>query len=346
MGSPERPVMADVATRAGVSVMTVSRVLNGFPGVSDATRRRVEGAVLALGYHPNTAARILAGGRSKTLGVIAVETEQFGPSHMLFGIEAAARATGHLLSFVTLSPNGREMASTLQHLRDSHVEGIIVVAPVRPVVNAVNRIEEPLPLVVVGGDPSISAATVTIDQTEGARTATRHLLDLGHSTVHHVRGPRNWIDASSRMRGWSEALRTHAAPRTNSLVGDWSASGGYAAGARLAQDPGVTAVFAANDQTALGVVRALNEAGRKVPEDVSVVGFDDTPESGYFIPALTTVRQDFGEVGRCCVELLLSLMDGTVGERHIVVPAELVVRESSSPPGGRATRRLTPRRGR
>ena len=131
MGSPPRPLMADVAARAGVSVMTVSRVLSGFPGVADPTRRRVEDAVVALGYHANTAARVLAGGRSRTLGVIAVETEQFGPSHMLFGIEAAARATGHLLSFVTLSRSGKDMASTLEHLRASHVEGVIVVAPVR-----------------------------------------------------------------------------------------------------------------------------------------------------------------------------------------------------------------------
>src|SRR5580698_3066665 len=140
MAPPPRPVMADVAAQAGVSVMTVSRVLNGFPGVAADTRRRVEHAVAALGYHANTAARVLAGGRSRTLGVIAVETEQFGPSHILFGIEAAARAAGHLLSFVTLSRNGKEMPSTLEHLRASHVEGIIVVAPVTPVIDAVSRI--------------------------------------------------------------------------------------------------------------------------------------------------------------------------------------------------------------
>ena len=343
MGSPPRPLMADVAARAGVSVMTVSRVLSGFPGVADPTRRRVEDAVVALGYHANTAARVLAGGRSRTLGVIAVETEQFGPSHMLFGIEAAARATGHLLSFVTLSRNGKDMAATLEHLRASHVEGVIVVAPVRAVVDAVASVEDQVPLVVVGGDPRISAATVTIDQLEGARIATRHLLQLGHRTVHHVRGPRSWIDATSRMRGWTDALRTHGAPRGPSLVGDWSASGGYAAGARLAADPEVTAVFAANDQTALGVIRALHDAGRKVPEDVSVVGFDDTPESGYFVPALTTVRQDFGEVGRRCVQLLLSLVDGQADERHIVVPAALVVRESAAPPAGSARPRRGPR---
>ena len=131
-----------------------------------------------------------------------------------------------------------------------------------------------------------------------------HLLDLGHRTVHHVRGPRNWIDAAARTRGWSEALRAAEVPRPRPLVGDWSAAGGAAAGTRLALDPEVTAVFAANDQTALGVVRALLDVGRRVPEDVSVVGFDDTPESAYFAPPLTTIRQDFGELGRRCVALL------------------------------------------
>ena len=331
--STPRPVMADVATRAGVSVMTVSRVLNGFPGVADGTRRRVERAVAALGYHANTAARVLAGGRSRALGVIAVETEQFGPSHILFGIEAAAREAGHLVSFVTLSRTGEEMPSTLAHLRASHVEGIIVVAPVRPVIDAVKKIEESMALVVVGGDPRSSAATVTIDQVEGARMATGHLLELGHRTVHHVRGARNWVDAAARVRGWTDALQLNGSKRTVPLVGDWSAKSGYSAGVRLAQDPDVTAVFAANDQTALGIMRVLHQAGRHVPGDVSVVGFDDTPESSYFLPPLTTVRQDFGEVGRRSVELVLTLMDGSNGRRHVVVPAKLVVRDSSAPPG-------------
>jgi DNA-binding LacI/PurR family transcriptional regulator len=338
VGPPPRPVMADVAARAGVSVMTVSRVLNGFPGVADGTRRRVEHAVAALGYHANTAARVLAGGRSRTLGVIAVETEQFGPSHILFGIAAAARAAGHLLSFVTLSRTGKEIASTLEHLRSSHVEGIIVVAPVTPVIEAVSTIEKNVALVVVGGDPRSSAATVTIDQVEGARMATEHLLGLGHRTVHHVRGPRSWVDAAARVQGWTDALREGSVPRPSPLVGDWSAHGGHAAGVRLGQDPEVTAVFAANDQTALGIMRALHGAGRKVPGDISVVGFDDTPESGYFLPALTTIRQDFGEVGRRSVELVLSLMDGEPAARHVVVPAQLVVRESAAPPGGRSRR--------
>jgi DNA-binding LacI/PurR family transcriptional regulator len=331
---PRRAVMADVAAQAGVSVMTVSRVLNGFAGVTEETRLRVEEAVSALDYQANTAARVLAGGRSRTLGVIAVETEQFGPSHILFGIEAAARETGHLLSFVTLSRSGNNMASTLDRLRASHVQGVIVVAPVKRVVEAAARLEGDMPLVVVGGDPAIGAPTVTIDQFEGARLATRHLLDLGHRTVHHVTGPQSWIDATARLRGWSEALRAYPAERGTSVAGNWGASKGYDAGRRLAPDPAVTAIFAANDQTALGVIRGLHDAGRRVPEDVSVVGFDDTPESGYFLPPLTTIRQDVGEVGRRSVELLLSLADNEPVERHVVVPAALVVRASTAEPPG------------
>ena len=326
----QRAVMADVAARAGVSVMTVSRVLNGFPGVADGTRRRVEKAVGALGYQANTAARVLAGGRSRTIGIIAVETQQFGPAHMLFGIEAATNEAGHLLSFATLDGSGEGLSTTLDRLRASHVEGVIVVAPVRNILDALSEVKHDLPLVIVGAEPTSGASTVTIDQRGGARRATEHLLGLGHDTVHHVRGPKNWIDAAGRVRGWNDALRSAGARKVSPLVGDWGAGGGYAAGQRLAAEPGVTAVFAANDQTALGVMRAFHDAGRRVPADVSVIGFDDTPESPYFVPALTTVRQDFAEVGRRCVDLFRSIVDGGGGEHHEVVPAELVLRESTA----------------
>ena len=324
--------MADVAGRAGVSVMTVSRVLNGFPGVAEDTRHRVEEAVAALGYRANPAARVLAGGRSRTLGVIAVETQQFGPSHMLYGIEAAARGAGHVLSFVTMAPGADEIGATLDHLRAAHVEGVIVIAPVRPVIDAVADLDADLPLVVVGGDPSVRTSTVTIDQEAGARMATAHLLGLGHRTVHHVSGPADWIDATDRQRAWAETLEAHGAPPGRFVEGDWTAQGGYAAGTQLAQDPTVTAVFAANDQTALGILRALHEHGRSVPDDVSVVGYDDIPEAAYLVPPLTTVRQDLGEVGRRGVELLLALVDGGPAQRHVMVAPELIVRASSAPP--------------
>jgi DNA-binding LacI/PurR family transcriptional regulator len=327
-------VMADVARQAGVSVMTVSRVLNGFPGVAGETRLRVENAVQALDYRANAAARILAGGRSHTLGVIAVETEQFGPSHMLFGIEAAARAADLALTFVTLrSVDRNELRSTLDHLRGMRVEGVILIAPVRQVVDAVRRLDVDLPLVLVGGDPSTHASTVTIDQHGGARLATEHLLDLGHATVHHISGPRAWIDASERIRGWEDALRARGARRGGLYEGDWSARSGYAIGASLARDRSVTAIFAANDQTALGVLRALHDQKRSVPEHVSVIGFDNTPEAGFYVPPLTTIGQNFAEVGERSVQLLLSRLDDDSSDPlRITVAPELIVRDSSAPP--------------
>ncbi len=186
----------------------------------------------------------------------------------------------------------------------------------------------------------LGAPTVTIDQLEGARMATRRLLDLGHRTVHHVTGPQTWVDATARMRGWSEALRY--APRTTWPIRGRGLErpprlrrGNAAWPATLTSPPSSPPTTAA-----LGVIRGLHDAGRRVPEDVSVVGFDDTPESGYFLPPLTTVRQDFGEVGRRSVELLLALADGAPADPHVIVPAELVVRASTAPPPGqRFTRR-------
>jgi len=321
--------MADVAARAGVSIMTVSRVMNGFTGVAPETRERVEAAVADLGYRANTAARILAGGRSRTLGMIAVEPEHYGPVQLLYGVEAATRTAGHGLGVVTFDPRSEDLPAALEHLRASQVEGVIIEAPVQPVVEALRNVRPGVPAIVVGGDPTLPLTTVAVDQAAGARLATEHLLGLGHGTVHHVRGDAGWVDAELREQGWSEALDA-AGASGRLLLGDWSAAGGYEAGGALAADPDVTAVFAANDQTALGVLRALHEADR---DDVSVVGFDDTPDSGFFVPPLTTVRQDLFEVGRQAVELLLAAIEEPGEPQHVVVPPELIVRESARPPG-------------
>src|SRR4051812_43384686 len=168
--------MADVAERAGVSIMTVSRVLNGFTGVAPATRQRVEDAVDALGYRANTAARILAGGRSRTLGMITVEPEHFGPVQLLYGVEAATRSAGHTLSFVTFDPASQELPAALDHLRAAKVEGVIVEAPVQPVIEALVELRPDVPVVVAGGDPNLPMTTVAVDQAAGGRLATEHLL--------------------------------------------------------------------------------------------------------------------------------------------------------------------------
>ena len=331
------PVMADVAERAGVSVMTVSRVLSGTAPVSEVTRQRVEAAIAELGYRANVAARTLAGGRSRVLGAIGVETAFYGPSQTLFGIEAAARDAGHLLSFVTLrDPDIHGLRAALDQLHDAHIEGLIVLAPIRSAIDAIATLQPDLPLV-VDSAAAVSMSSVSIDQKKGARLATGHLLDAGHATVHHVGGPADWIDGDARARGWKAELKRRGCPRGRSLTGDWSPQSGYEAGRVLAADPDVTAIFAANDQMALGVLLALHEAGRRVPEDVSVVGFDDTPEAAFFNPPLTTVRQDFRELGRLSVARVLAMLAGDeqdapdARDAHLVITPELVVRRSTAP---------------
>jgi DNA-binding LacI/PurR family transcriptional regulator len=176
---------------------------------------------------------------------------------------------------------------------------------------------------------------VTVDQVAGAAAATRHLLELGHRTVWHVAGPSDWLEANQRIDGWMTALEEAGADAPPVLSGDWSARSGYELGKRLATVREVTAIFAANDQMALGILRALYEAGREVPRDLSIVGFDDIPEAQFFTPPLTTVRQDFNEVGRQSLMLLLDEIGAdTRTSSRVVVPPKLEVRDSTAPPRG------------
>ena len=336
MTSPRRPpVLADVAKHAGVSPITVSRVMNGHPLVKPETRVRVQQAIDELGYRSNMAARTLAGGRSRILGVVSIEMAFFGPSRTLTGIEAAARATGHTVSIVTVpEPTVEELRSGLTRLGDAHADGLIVIAPLHESVRALADIKPSAPLVVTSATAD-APASVGIDQVAGARLATAHLLDLGHRTVHHVRGPRGWIESDGRVEGWRRELRARKRPVPRALSGDWSPRSGYEAGRVLAADPDVTAVFVANDQMALGLMLALTEAGRRVPGDVALVGFDDTPESEFYGTPLTTIRQDFAEVGRRSVDLLIGLIGGGEPRRETIAPT-LVERDSAAAPRQRA----------
>jgi DNA-binding LacI/PurR family transcriptional regulator len=324
--------MADVARLAGVSHQTVSRVLNGHPHVTPATRGRVERAIHQLGYRRNTAARALVTRRHGVLGVVSVGSSNYGPANTLIGIEAAARADGYSVSFVSLEQVDRgSMQGALDHLTGAGVDGILVLSPTRSAVEAVRGLSADVPVVTISGTTSAGRPTVVIDQERGARLATAHLLDLGHATVHHVRGPDDWLEAEARVSGWRAELRARAVPVADCPVGDWSAASGYAAGRLLAARADVTAVFVANDQMALGVLLALSEAGRAVPDDVSVVGFDDIPEAAYLRPPLTTVRQDFAELGRRCLRQLVALIDDRPAGVRATIEPELVVRASSAP---------------
>jgi DNA-binding LacI/PurR family transcriptional regulator len=210
----------------------------------------------------------------------------------------------------------------------------MVIAPQEGGARALMQAPAGVPLVALEAGPRDVVSLAAVDQRAGARLATEHLLALGHRTVFHIAGPAGWPEAEDRVRGWRDALEAAGVPAPPPLAGDWSARAGYALAQELLPDPEVTAIFVANDQMALGALRALHEAGRRVPEEVSVVGFDDIPEAPYFIPPLTTVRQDFDEMGRNGLRLLLDTMEAPDrAPAHVEVVPELVVRASSGPPG-------------
>nr|WP_307806376.1 LacI family DNA-binding transcriptional regulator [Streptomyces sp. FH025] len=332
-----QPVMADVAKLAGVSHQTVSRVLNGAPHVRPDTRDRVLAAIRELDYRPNSAARALVTRRSQTLGVVSFDSTLYGPAAMLEGIEQAARSAGYFVSVTSLrSLDGRSVQEAVDRLRDQGVEGVVVIAPQTSAVSAVARLSTSVPLVAVGSGDQIQVPMVSVGNLSGAEAATRHLLDLGHRTVHHVAGPANWLESRDREEGWRRTLEAAGAVVPHVERGDWSARSGYQAGLRIAELRDVTAVFCANDHMALGLLRALHEAGRSVPGDISVVGFDDIPEAAYFSPPLTTVRQDFGELGRRALELLVEGLEGTTRSRaHVQISPEMVLRRSVGPVGRR-----------
>jgi len=323
--------MEDVAELSGVSHQTVSRVLHDSPHVRPDTRERVLAAMRQLDYRPNTVAQALVTGRSKTLGVVSYDTTLYGPASTLLGIEHAAHDAGYVLSMTSLrSLNRPTVIAAVQRLRDQGVDGVVVIAPLRAGVDALRHLRADFPVVAVEAGPDDSIPVATVDQVAGAAAATRHLLDLGHKTVWHVAGPAEWKEAEERIEGWRTTLKAAGAPVPPFLRGDWTARSGYELGRTLVQEAEATAVFVANDQMALGLLRLLHESGKAVPRDLSIVGFDDIPEAAYFVPPLTTVRQDFGELGRRCLHILLARVEGASGATRVVVAPELVVRASTA----------------
>jgi DNA-binding LacI/PurR family transcriptional regulator len=338
------PVMADVARRAGVSHQTVSRVLNGHANVRAETRARVLAAIEELAYRPNSTARALVTRRSQVLGVVAFDTTLYGPASTLFGIEQAARQAGYFVSIVSLKQiTERSVAEAIDYLTGHSVDGLLVIAPQRHAADALAGVPADLPVVAVEGGHAPGLPVVCVDQAAGAAAVTRHLLELGHRTVAHVAGPLDWLEAGARLQAWQQTLVSAGAPVPPVQYGDWSPRSGYAAGRHLAEQlrdgaaDAPTAIFVANDQMALGLLRALVEAGIEVPGQISVAGFDDVPEAEFYCPPLTTVRQDFAEVGRRSLGLLLDRLHQpasgpAVGPApRVVVPPALVVRASTGP---------------
>ncbi|WP_258369417.1 LacI family DNA-binding transcriptional regulator [Georgenia satyanarayanai] len=332
--TPRRsPVMADVAARAGVSHQTVSRVLNSPALVRPATRDRVRRAIADLGYRRNLSARALATNRSQLIGVVTPGVTLFGPSHATTAIQHAARAAGYASVTAAIEDATASPHEVLEFFLDLRVDGIVVVAPTVATAEAAHGLAVSLPVVVISADQPAPGPLhlVTIDHRQGARDATAHLVGLGHRHVAHVAGPADWFEARARVEGWRSQLRDAGLRVPDVVEGGWDAGQGYAAGQRLlAQADVPTAVFAANDHLALGLLRAFDDAGLRVPDDVAVVGYDDVPGSAFYGPPLTTVRQPFDEVGTQAIDTLVAVLAGATPAPSSSRP-ELVVRASSGP---------------
>jgi DNA-binding LacI/PurR family transcriptional regulator len=332
-----RASMADVARRAAVSAQTVSRVANGRTNVDAATRSRVQQAMADLGYRPNRAARALKAGRFHAVGVITSYLTAYGMMRTLDEIVRAATAERYSVTLLPITATRGEVSGAIDRLSELAVDGIIVTVEPHLLRGAELTLPDDVPIVVVNSG-SVDSGTgevpsqIDSDQAGGSRLATEHLLGLGHRTVWHLAGPEDSASAADRTRGWADTLRGAGIDPPPIMVGDWTAESGYRRGTTLAERDDVTAVFAANDQMALGLIQALHRAGRSVPGEISVVGFDDMPEAAYFWPPLTTVTQDFSEIGRNAIGLLLDRIedrDGGAGDERLV-PTRLVVRQSTA----------------
>ncbi len=325
--------MADVARAAGVSGQTVSRVANGRENVDPVTRDRVIAAMRQLGYRPNSAARALRSGRFRSIGVIMFSLSSYGNMRTLDAIASEAAGAGYSLALIPLeSATQSDVSGAFDRLGEHTVDGVIILIERHQLHEAEIALPTGLPVVVVDSSARYAYPVVDTDQAQGATLATEHLLDLGHQTVWHISGPRESYSAERRRDAWEVALRERGASAPEVLVGDWTAESGYELGVQLARRSEVTAVFVANDHMALGVMRALHEAGRAVPAGVSVVGFDDVPEAANFWPPLTTVRQRFDRVGKSAMQALIAEIEGESPSGRALVPTELVVRSSTGGP--------------
>lgn len=312
--------MHDVAQAAGVSHQTVSRVLNDHPHVRQETRDKVQAAITALGYRRNSVARALVTQRTGTIGVVTEDSPLHGPTTTLMAIETAARREGMYVSVATVTRwDLKAVRGSLEHFVEQGVDGVVVIASHDEAVHAVQAHPIATPVVMVGpADVDGDVCAVAVDQYAGARAATRHLIDLGHRDVVHVTGPAVWLDARSRERGWRDAMQQAGLVAPPPVIGDWTASTGYRIGRELIERAGrggagdalPTAVFAANDQLALGLLHAFAEGRVSVPGDVSVIGYDDVEGAAHFFPPLTTVAPDFTELGRLCLQQLLAAIGG------------------------------------
>lgn len=326
------PNIFDVALAASVSHQTVSRVLNHDMTVSPARRKRVQESIERLQYRPNAAARALASRKTRIIGLMSGGSVFLGPSSTIYGFNRAARDAGYEVLTADLDGADEErMQQAADSLLGQDVRALVMVARGSDLIEAVQSRRVDVPLVTTDSYARAGVHVVSVDQYMGATRATRHLAELGHRSIVHVAGPPSWWVSKERERGWREELARLGLPAGDVLHGDWTSASGYEIGQKLARSRTFTAVFAGNDHMALGLFHAFAKAGLRVPDDISIVGFDDIPDAAHLIPPLTTVRQDFVGLGRQVMTTVKALLEG---KDDIAIPAlqpRLIVRVSTAP---------------
>jgi LacI family transcriptional regulator len=342
MRKPGRTTIKEVASEAGVSAQTVSRVINDKPDVSPQTRKRVKQVIQDLGYQPSAIARSLIRQRSNTLGVVTAGLKLVGPSRTLSGVTSAAEDAGYTLLLKEL-PHFRanNIKPIFQALKSHQVAGIIWAVPeVGDNLNWVHdsSMDLDIPIVYLTMKSRQNINIVSIDNYLGGQIATSHLIEQGYQHIGHISGPLEWWEARERRAAWSDGLnaaKLHI-DDTHWVEGDWTSKSGAIGIEKLFQQyTEMDAVFAANDQMALGVMQYACRQGIKIPEDLGVVGFDDIPESEYFWPPLTSVQQDQHNLGEVAIEEIIKIIESDNDEHEPVRPKAillsptLVVRGSS-----------------
>lgn len=327
--------MRQVAALAGVSHQTVSRVLNGHASIRPETRAKVLSVIDEVNYRPNLTARALATSKSNRIGVILDSAVEYGPSSTLRAVEHSARATGYSVSSVTLDGDNESLGLdvALEHLMAQGIDALCVIAPRSSSLELIRKRASAVPVLVVKAEPDQNFLTTSVDQELGATLAVRHLYGLGHRAIAHLAGPLDWFDARGRHAGWKASLEAEQLDVLEPVIGDWTADFAYEIARTPGKLPECTAVFAANDQMALGLIHGFAERGVVVPNDVSVVGFDDLPEAKHFLPPLTTIRQDFADLGARSVEVLHAALVGEAPPSRSLIAPELVIRRSTAAPG-------------
>lgn len=335
MSDSRRNTLHDVARVSGVSYQTVSRVINNHPYVSEETRQRVLQAIEELDYRPNRAAQSLAGTKSHTLAMTTFGLSNYGPAQMVINIEQASRAAGYDL--ILANVNDTDLASlhtAINHIRRWEVDGLLLITPIISTnYAALQALCGNTPVVLIGIGAGLDVPSVVVDQQEGSRAITQHLIELGHQDICEISGPLMWFDGLERHESWLNTLQAAGLTPGVSLEGDWSAVSGYeAANGLLKIGARFTALVVGNDQMAIGASHALREHGRRVPQDVSIVGFDDIPEAAFASPPLTTVRQEFDLLGKCGIECLIELINNPGAKlSQSAIQPEVILRSSTMP---------------